>query len=400
MSNIKIRDIKVILTAPRDINLVVVKVYTTEPGLYGIGCGTFTQRSSLVAKAVTDYLTPLLKGRSVDNIEDIHQLCMVNAYWRNGPILNNAASGINEALWDIKGKMASMPVYDLLGGKCREGAAVYTQAIGNTMEELFSSIDRFRAEGYRYLRVQLGAYGGTGETIMKPRHAPDGSYFNPASYMSEQLEMFQELRKKYGFGLELLHDIHERLSLCEAIRFARNLEPYNLFYLEDAVAIENIESIRQLRESTITPLAVGELFNNPQEWKWLISHQMIDYIRVHISQIGGLSPAYKLAAFCEQYGIKTAWHGPGDITPVGMMAQLHLNLCIPNFGIQEFNGLSQAELDVFPGAPQIVDGYMYANDLPGFGVDINEEEAKKYPCRFHTNRWTQSRLPDGTLCRP
>lgn len=400
MSKVKIEDIKVIMTAPRDINLVVVKVYTTVPGLYGVGCATFTQRCSLVEKAITDYLKPLLKGRSVDNIEDIWLMCMVNAYWRNGPVLNNAVSGINQALWDIKGKMAGMPVYDLLGGKCREGAAVYTQAIGNTMEELTGEVERFRKEGYRYLRVQLGAYGGTKNKIYKPRNAPEGAYFNPSSYISEQLEMFQELRGRFGFELELMHDIHERLSLCEAVRFARLLEPYSLYYLEDAVAIENIETIRQLRERTVTPLAIGELFNNPQEWKWIISHQMIDYIRVHISQIGGLSPAYKLAIFCEQYGVKTAWHGPGDITPVGVMAQLHLDLCAPNFGIQEFNGFTQAELDVFPGAPQIEDGYMYANDKPGFGVDIDEKEAAKYPCRFHTNRWTQPRLPDGTMSRP
>lgn len=400
MSNIKIRDIRVILTAPRDINLVVVKVETTEPGLYGVGCATFTQRSNLVATAVTDYLKPLLKGRSVDNIEDIRQLCMVNAYWRNGPVLNNAVGGINEALWDIKGKIAGMPVYDLLGGKCREGAAVYTQAIGNTMEELIKKVDIFRKEGYRYLRVQLGAYGGTPKNIIKPCHAPDGAYFNPAEYVTEQLEMFQELRKRYGFDLELLHDIHERLSLSEAMRFAKMLEPYNLFYLEDAVAVENMESIRRLREHTVTPLAIGELFTHPQEWKQVISHQLIDYIRVHISQIGGLSPAFKLAGFCEQYGIRTAWHGPGDITPVGMMAQLHLDLCVPNFGIQEFNGFSQAELDVFPGAPRVINGYMYANDKPGFGIDINEEEAAKYPGRFHNNRWTQTRRPDGTVCWP
>jgi len=400
MSNVTIRNIKVILTAPRDINLVAVKVETSEPGLYGVGCATFTQRPEVVVTAIEKYLTPLLINRSVDRIEDIWQMCMVNGYWRNGPVLNNAVSGIDEALWDIKGKMAGMPVYELLGGKSREGAAVYRHAIGSDSSELFSEMDKFIEEGYQHIRVQLGAYGGRNAELIRPRNSQEGAYFNPISYMREQIDMFEKVRVKYGDNLELCHDIHERLTLSDAIRMAKELEPYRLFFLEDAVAPENIESIRQLRNHTITPLAIGELFNNPQEWKYIISHQLIDYIRVHISQIGGLTPAIKLANFCEIYGIRTAWHGPGDITPIGLMAQLHINLNINNFGIQEFNGFSQAELDVFPGAPEICNGFMYANDKPGFGIDINEEEAEKYPCRFRRNKWTQSRLPDGTLVRP
>lgn len=400
MSNIVIKDIKVILTAPRDINLAVVKVLTSEPELYGVGCATFTQRITLVKTAVDEYLKPLLVGRSVDNIEDIWQLCMVNAYWRNGPVLNNAIGGVNEALWDIKGKMAGMPVYDLLGGKCREGATIYRHAIGNSIEELDKEIDKFTAEGYRYLRVQLGAYGGTKGGIHKPENAAAGTYFNPHTYVEEQVEMFEHVREKYGYDLELMHDVHERLTLSEAMVMAKRLEKYRLFFLEDAVSPENVESLRQLRSHTITPISIGELFNNPQEWKHIVSSQLIDYIRIHISQIGGLSPALKLAHFCEQYGVKTAWHGPGDITPIGMMAQLHLDLATNNFGIQEFNGFSQAEKDVFPGSPEVRDGYMYANNAPGFGVDVNEEEAAKYPCRFHRNLWTQSRLPDGAMARP
>lgn len=400
MSNVTIKNIQVILTAPRDINLVAVKIYTSEPGLYGVGCATFTQRVDAVQVAIENYLKPLLIGKSVDNIEDIWQMCMVNAYWRNGPVLNNAVSGVNQALWDIKGKMANMPVYDLLGGKCREGAVAYRQAIGNTIEELCEEVDRFIKQGYRHIRVQLGAYGGTKDSIRKPKNAPEGSYFNTVTYIAEQVEMFQELRKRYGYGIEFMHDTHERLSLSEALYMARQLEPYRLFFLEDVVAPENIESLKQLRSHTIVPIAIGELFNNPLEWKEIISHQLVDYMRVHISQIGGLSPAIKLAHFCEQYGVKTAWHGPGDITPVGMMAQLHLDLASSNFGVQEFNDFSQAEKDVFPGAPEVIDGYMYANENPGLGIDIDEKAAEEYPCRFHRNIWTQSRLPDGTLVRP
>lgn len=410
MSNVTIRNIKTILTAPRNVDLVVVKIETSEPGLYGLGCATFTQRYQAVAIAVNEYLKPLLEGRSVDNIEDIWQTAMGSSYWRNGPVLNNAISGVDEALWDIKGKMAGMPVYELLGGKCREGAAFYRHAFGRNMMETEAAVQKYIDEGCRYIRCQIGLYGGTvldenGKLIFRPDdNAPEnsmpGAYYNPMNYCRETLDMFKHLRAKFGYEVEFLHDVHERLTPIEAINFAKQLEPYHLFFLEDLLPPDQSEWSQRLRVQSSIPIAMGELFNNPMEWKTLIADRLIDFIRVHISQIGGLTPARKLAAFCEAFGVRTAWHGPNDLSPVGATAQLHLDLSIPNFGIQEFAGFTEEEQEVFPGCPEARNGYLYANNKPGFGIDIDEEKAAKYPCCHRPHNWLLARRPDGTAVRP
>lgn len=404
MGQVTIRDIRAILTAPAGVDLVVVKVETSEPGLYGLGCATFTQRYAAVKVAVEEYLKPLLTGRDAANIEDLWQLAAGNSYWRNGPVLNNALSGVDEALWDIKGKLANMPVYDLLGGKCRAAAAVYRHADGRDPAEVLDNVRRYQAEGYRYVRVQMGTYGGQmnggRQQLHSPADTPEGAYYDPAQYARNTVRLFESLRAQLGDEMELCHDVHERLTPMEALRLTKALEPYHLFFLEDALPPEQVDWFRLLRAQAAVPLAMGELFNNPLEWKALVAEHLIDYIRVHVSQIGGLTPAKKLAAFCEAYGVRTAWHGPTDITPVGVAAHLHLDLATPNFGIQEFAGFTEAEQEVFPGCPTVRDGYLYPNGKPGLGIDLDEEKAAKYPCQFRDHGWLRARLPDGTAVRP
>jgi len=400
MKDLKIRDVRTILTAPEGIALVVVKVETTEPELYGLGCATFTQRPLAVRSAVDDYLKPFLIGKDPRRIEDIWQSAMVSAYWRNGPVLNNALSGVDMALWDIKGKLAGMPVYELLGGKCREGAAVYRHADGRDEKEVEDNVRSFMEQGYRYIRCQMGGYGGRGHTIHKTRNAPPGAYYDPDAYARSVPKLFEHLRAQLGFEIQLLHDVHERLVPIEAVRLAKQLEPYNLYFLEDALPPEQMEWFRMIRQQTTTPIAMGELFNHPHEWTPLIVNRLIDFIRVHISQIGGITPAKKLAALCEAFGIRTAWHGPGDVSPVGHAANIHLDVCCPNFGVQEWSGISDRLREVFPGSPEIEDGYAYPNDKPGLGIDIDEEKAAKYPISNELPKWTLARLPDGTSVRP
>ena len=404
MDHIKIHDIKVFVTAPRNINLVVVKVETTEPELYGYGCATFTWRYKAVVTAIEEYLRPMLKGKPVDDIEGIWQTMMGSSYWRNGPVLNNAISGVDEALWDIKGKRAGMPLYNLLGGKCREGIAVYRHADGTSIEEVEECIRQYMEDGYRYIRCHMGTYGGNFDgkiqRIVKPDHAPDGAYFHPRMYMQSVYKLFDRVRSDIGFEVELMHDVHERLSFADTLEFAREMEPYKLFFLEDSLAPEHVEFFKTLRHHTILPLAMGELFTNPNEWKTIIQNQWIDYIRVHLSDIGGLTPARKLAYFCEAYGVKTAWHGPNDLSPIGMTVQMHLDLHSHNFGIQEFSGFSKEEQEVFPGCPVVREGYAYLNQEPGIGVGFDETAAKKYPAVDMDHGWLFSRLPDGTPVRP
>lgn len=397
---ITISDVKVILTQPGQSRLAIVKVMTSEPGLYGLGCATFTQRIFAVAAAIERHLKPFLLGRDVNRIEEIWNMSMVHGYWRNGPVLNNAVSGVDQALWDIKGKRANMPLYDLLGGQSRQAANVYVHADGETKEEVADNVRRFMEQGYRFIRVQMGGYGGKGSPMVKPKDAPPGAYFDPRDYARRMLEMIAYVRQQVGEAVELLHDIHERLTPIHAVQFAKDVEPFKLFFLEDALAPEDIHWFRIIRQQTATPLAMGELFNNPHEWQMLIQERLIDFIRMHISQMGGITPARNIAIFASLYGVRTAWHGPSDTSPVGHAANLHLDLWHPNFGIQEWYRPAELDYAIFPGLPLIEDGYLYPNDRPGLGIDIDEKLAAQYPCRDIVEEWTQTRLPDGSPARP
>ena len=397
---VTINDVQTVLTQPGRSRLVIVKILTSEPGLYGLGCATFTQRVFAVEAAIERHLKPFLIGRDVDRIEEIWQMSMVHGYWRNGPVLNNAISGVDQALWDIKGKRAGMPVYQLLGGKSREAAAVYVHAHGPDREAVLDHARELWDQGFRHLRVQMGGYGGAGPELHSPDGALPGSYFDPRAYGRSMLSMIEYVRDELDDRVELLHDVHERLHPIDAIQFAKDVEQYRLFFLEDLLAPEDIGWFAKIRAQTATPLAMGELFNNPHEWRDLITGQFIDFIRMHISQIGGVTPARKAAIFADVFGIRTAWHGPGDTSPVGHAANLHLDLWAPNFGIQEWYQPSELEYEMFPGLPQTRDGYLYANEDPGLGIDIDERLAAQYPCEDIVEQWTQTRRPDGSSARP
>ena len=400
MAAITIKDVKTIITEPAGSRLIIVKIITSEPGLYGIGCATFTQRFRAVVEAINQHLKPFLIGREVDRIEEIWQLASVHSYWRNGPVLNNAISGADQALWDIKGKRAEMPVYQLLGGKCREAAACYAHAGGETPEEIVESIYSFIEKGYHYIRVQQGGYGGLPSTLDKPEGAQTGAYFHPRQYMRSHLKTFEKVREKLGDEVELLHDVHERLNPIDAVGFAKDMEEFRLYFLEDPLAPEDLEWFQNIRQQCSTPIAMGELFNHPREWQPLIAARLIDFIRMHVSQMGGITPARNVAAFANMYGIRTAWHGPGDTSPVGHAANLHLDLWAPNFGVQEWCRFPELVYDMFPGLPEVRNGYMYPNNQPGLGIDIDEKLAGEFPCKDQVEMWTQTRLPDGSPTRP
>ncbi len=412
---VTIRDIRVILTRPMGRNLVVVKVETSEPELYGLGCATFTQRYRAVVSAVVDDLKPLLIGRDVSRIEELWRLMMFNGYWRGGPVLNNAVGGVDMALWDIKAKVACLPLVDLLGGKVREAAAVYQHADGRDHAELDDHIEDLLGQNIRHVRVRLGggaaqtrasgeaggmAYGGVGAVTPPPDGALAGAYFDPSTYARSTLGALEHVRDRFGDGIELLHDVHERLNPVQALGFARDVERFRLFFLEDPLALEQIGWHERLRAATTTPIAASELFTQPSEWLPLVSGRLIDFLRMHLSHLGGLTPARKAAVTAESFGVRTAWHGPGDCSPVGHAVGLHLELASPNFGLHELQPFVDAAPEVFPGCPELRDGYLYPSNLPGHGVDLDEKLAAKYPVEPSVVAWTQSRLPDGTLSPP
>jgi mannonate dehydratase len=405
----KIKDVSVIKTAPAGVRLVVVKVTTDQDGLYGYGCATFTQRADLVVEAVDRYLKPLVLGRPADAIEDLWAAMYNSSYWRNGPVLNNAISGVDQALWDIKGRQAGMPVYELLGGKCRRAAMLYTHAAGREISDTIDQARKLMAGGAKAVRLQVGvpgnaAYGAPGQSQTADRAALEDPTFDPDAYVRRTLQLFEAARKELGAEIQLLHDVHERVPPRLAVQFAKDMEQYRLFFLEDLLSPEDIDYFRQIRAQCATPLAMGELFNNTHEWRMLIRESLIDYLRVHVSQAGGLTPCWRMAAMAEAFNVRTAWHGPGDVSPIGHCANVTLDLVSPNFGIQEWTMPNERIQEVFTGYPVVKDGYIYANEKPGWGVEINETAAAKYPYgsergeRKNLNGgWGVVRKPDGTV---
>lgn len=407
LPDLKITNVKAIPVQPGNIELVVVKVETSEPGLYGLGCATFRQRAHTVVSAIDNYLHDFCVGKSVNNIEDMWQMCYQSSYWRNGPVLNNALSGVDQALWDIKAKRANMPLYELLGGKCRFAVDTYAHRGGNSPEAVVESVQQAMEEGYRHVRIQMGGY--TGPSDRNPDYKDAGFGHERDGFMDQQAyiraipEMFEAVRLSCGERVELLHDVHERIQPMDAINLCKALEQYRPFFIEDPLSPENNDYFELMRQHTTVPISMGELFNNPHEWVGPMSKRWFDFIRIHISQIGGVTPAMKVARLGEAFNVLTAWHGPGDCSPVGHACNTHISFAIWNFGILEMSaGIMDERLrEIFPGSPVIEKGYAYVNEVPGHGVDINEEEAAKYPIQeVQLNDWTQVRKYDGTAVRP
>jgi mannonate dehydratase len=407
---LKITNVKTIKTCPQGGNYVVVKVETSEPGLYGVGSATLTTRGEAVATAATEFLAPFAIGRDPANIEDMWQTAYVSSYWRNGPVLNGALCGLDEALWDIKAKRANMPLYELLGGKSRFAIRTYCHADGKTVEETSDNVSKFVEAGWKHVRIQLGGYGSpflgnTPDFKGAGFGLPTDEYQENEPYVKGTLKLFEHIRKVHGEDLELIHDMHERIEPIEAVNLVKALQQYRLFWIEDPLSPEQIGYFKMMRDQCSTPIAMGELFSHPLEWTGLISDRLIDFIRVGFNHVGGITPGLKIARLAEAFGVRTGWHGPGNIDPINHAAQGHVDLTTPNFGIQEDVDLGWGEKiqEVFPGCPQMKKGYMYLNEAPGIGVDIDEKLAAKYPFQpFPAG--TGFRFPirnaDGTQIRP
>lgn len=383
----KITNVKVIVTCPGR-NYVVVKIETDEPGLYGVGDATLNGRELAVASALSEHIAPLLIGMDPDRIEDTWQYLFRGSYWRGGPVQMTALAGVDLALWDIKGKRAGLPLYSLLGGKTREGALCYAHAGGKDFAEVEDNVRALMAKGLRAIRAQVaipgnqGTYGAAHTDTMKRRvqaGLPAEEVWEPAPYMRTIPRLFAHLREKLGDEIELLHDIHERLNPVQAARLAKELEPFRLFFLEDPLRPEHKESFRLVRQASTTPIAMGELFHTRYDCLPLITEQLIDFIRCDIGHIGGITEARKIAAIAEPYQVQTAWHGPGDIGPSTHAANVHLDVAIPNFGIQEMVFFPEIVHEVLPGAPVYRDGALWPSEAPGLGTDIDEKAAAKYP---------------------
>jgi len=380
----------------------IVRVRTSDPAITGLGCGTFAYRYRAVEAAIGEHLGPLVLGQDPAAISDIWSQMRYSGYWRNGPVLNNAIAAIDMALWDIKGKVAGLPCYELWGGKTRAAALAYQHVSGDSVEEVLEAVEQKVAEGLKVVRCQLGNYNGPAGTPISrlPGSPSNGQYFNPEAALPHLPEMFRRLREKFGPELGLLYDVHERLDATDALCLAKELEPYRPFFIEDPVAPEQMDWLRHFRKQTATKIAIGELFTHPSEIVGYAQQRLFDYLRVHLSMMGGITPMLKLAHLCEAYGIRTAWHGPPDLSLIGATAMVHLDLALPNFGVQEWCERSGEEHQIFPGAPTLRDGYLFANGKPGLGIEFNEEAAASYPPSGNDSLWLLMRRPDGSINLP
>jgi len=398
----KITEAKVIITSPGR-NFVSLKICTDE-GLYGVGDATLNGRELAVSAYLKDHIVPLLVGRDPHQIEDIWQFLYRGAYWRKGPVTMTAISAVDMALWDIKAKAANMPLYQLLGGKSRTGVMVYGHANGDSIEETVEEVGKFLEAGYHAVRAQTGipglksTYGVSKDKMFyEPADSelPTENEWSTTKYLDNIPKLFETLRSAYGNEPHLLHDVHHRLTPIEAASLGKDLESFRLFWLEDAVPAENQAGFRLIRQNTVTPLAVGEIFNTIWDCKQLIEEQLIDYIRTTIVHAGGLTHLRRIADFASLYHVRTGCHGATDLSPICMGSALHFDLWVPNFGIQEYMRHSEETNAVFPHSYSFQNGYMYPGDAVGHGVDINEKLAAKYP--YQRAYLPVNRLEDGTM---
>ncbi|OZI17106.1 starvation-sensing protein RspA [Bordetella genomosp. 7] len=399
----KIRSARVIVCSPGR-NFVTLKIETDE-GLTGIGDATLNGRELAVASYLADHVAPCLVGRDPHQIEDIWQFLYRGAYWRRGPVTMTAIAAVDTALWDIKAKAAGMPLYQLLGGKSRTGVMVYGHANGRDIDETVDEVLRYRDMGYRAIRAQSGVPGlnavygvGRGRMFYEPADAdlPSEHDWSTEKYLDHAPRLFERVRDAVGWDTHLLHDVHHRLTPIEAARLGKSLEPFRLFWMEDATPAENQEAFRLIRQHTVTPLAVGEIFNSVYDCKDLIQNQLIDYIRTTVVHAGGITHLRRIADLAALYQVRTGCHGATDLSPVCMGAALHFDIWVPNFGIQEYMRHTDETDAVFPHAYTFADGMLHPGDAPGHGVDIDEQLASRYPYQrayLPVNRQAH----DGTL---
>ncbi|MER2494367.1 D-mannonate dehydratase ManD [Catenovulum sediminis] len=398
----KITEARVIVCSPGR-NFVTLKI-VTDQGVYGIGDATLNGREKSVVSFLEDYVIPALIGKDPQRIEDIWQYLYRGVYWRRGPIGMTAIAAVDMALWDIKAKMANMPLYQLLGGRSRDKIMVYTHANGLEISDTVEAVGKAIEQGYKAVRVQSGIPGvastyGVAKKGEKYEPAdsdlPKETVWSTEKYLNFVPKLFEAIRNQYGDDVHLLHDVHHRLTPIEAARLGKSLEPYNLFWMEDAVAAENQEGFKLVRQHTTTPIAVGEVFNSIHDCRELIQNQLIDYIRATLVHAGGITQVRRIADLASLYHVRTGFHGATDLSPITMGTALHFDYWVPNFGIQEHMPHSELMESVFTRSYEFKDGFFTPGETIGHGVDIDEAEAKKHP--YKRACLPVNRLEDGTL---
>ena len=392
---------RVIVTCPGR-NFVTLRI-ETRSGIVGLGDATLNGRELAVATYLQEHLVPNLIGRDAGRIEDTWQFFYRGAYWRRGPVTMTAIAAVDVALWDIVAKLANLPLYQLLGGRSRNGALVYGHANGRDIAQTSDEVRRHIEMGFLAVRAQCAVpglektYGISSGKVYEPAESalPLATLWATPQYLRLVPQLFERLRVDHGSDVELLHDVHHRLTPIEAARLARDLEPYRLFWLEDATPAENQQAFELIRRHSVTPLAVGEVFNSIWDCKELIERQLIDFIRTTLVHAGGITHVRRIADFAHLHQVRTGFHGATDLSPVCMAAAVNFDLWVPNFGIQELMPHAEVTDEVFPHSYRFEDGYLVMDEVPGLGVDIDEKRAAQYP--YERAYLPIARLRDGSM---
>ena len=359
-------------------NWIFVKIVTDE-GLYGIGEASLGGRGVAVIEALQQNIKPLLIGQDATRIEHIWQDIFRGTFWRGGPVLQSALAGIDIALWDLQGKALGAPVYRLLGGACRDKVLVYRHVGGPTPDALVDNAQRLLDQGYKVLRISP--------------ISGEGRIFNATSAIRRSVPYFETLRKGVGDEVEVIFEVHTRLTPTRAIELCNAIEPCRPFFVEDPIRSENPASFALLRSHTNVPIGTGEQLHTKWAFRELIEEELIDYLRVDICHTGGITEGKKIAVMGEVHYQELALHYTASW--VSTAAMVHLNMAVPNCAVQEFNTPPDWLSEVILNPPRVEDGYLIPTDAPGLGIDLDEEAAKAHP--FHDDEATHLRRPDGSV---
>ena len=365
----------------------VTLLIATRAGV-GLGDATLNGRELAVASYLQDHLVPNLIGRDAGRIEDTWQFFYRGAYWRRGPVTMTAIAAVDMALWDIVAKLAEYAAVSVarrpfarwrtrLRPRQRRGHRGNSRSGGRYIEQGYKADPcTERCAGSKK------NYGVTGQTRLRAcgKFAADWRPSGRHRVTSRRRrKLFERLRVDHGLEIELLHDVHHRLTPIEAARLARDLEPYRLFWLEDPTPAENQAAFELIRQHSVTPIATGEVFNSIWDCKELIEKQLIDYIRTTLVHAGGITHVRRIADLAALHRVRTGFHGATDLSPVCMGAALHFDTWVPNFGIQEYMRHSDETLAVFPHDYEFRDGRLYLRRIPGPRRQLDEKLAAKYP---------------------
>lgn len=357
-----------------DGNNLYVKIITDE-GIYGIGECTLNTRQLAVDGAL-QHIESLLIGKDPRKIEYIWQDIYRGTFWRGGPVLMSALSGIDMALWDIKGKALKTSVYNLLGGACRDKIKVYCHVGGYTFEEFAKNAIKRIEQGYKVLRIC-------------PHDIP-GLIYEPGPLVRKSVQFMKQLRHVIGDDIEIIFEVHTRLTPTRAIELCNAIEEYRPLFVEDPTYSDSPEAYRVIREHTNVPLATGEKLGAKWDYKFLIENDMVDYIRTDLCSCGGISEARKIAAMAEVHYMEMAPHGVSSM--VGMMTTLNFDLSVPNFQVQEFN-YDSSKADNLDYEIKFEDGYVKIPDRPGLGIELDEHKTKSFIMAEHPHLSRE----DGTV---